>query len=61
MCSKDNLNTIEDDKMLDASNRLDFMSGIYFRVFENLHSEENDPARFKLDLMVNHGAILDAD
>ena len=34
------------------------MSGIYFRVFENLNSEENDPARFKLDIMVNHGALL---
>ena len=37
------------------------MSGIFFRVFENLISDENDPARFKLDIMVNNGSILHPD
>lgn len=41
--------------------RLDFLSGIYFRVFENLISDENDPARFKLDIMVNNGSILNPE
>ena len=41
--------------------RLDFMSGIFFRVFENLHCDEHDPARFKLDIMVNTGSILIPD
>ena len=37
------------------------MSGIFFRVFENLISDENDPARFKLDIMVNNGSLLHPD
>lgn len=39
--------------------RMDFMSGIFFRVFENLISDENDPARFKLEICVNKGSTLD--
>lgn len=46
---------------LEETLRLDFMSGIFFRVFENLICDENDPARFKLDIMVNTGSILDPD
>ena len=38
------------DNRLDIIMRLDFLSGIYFRVFENLYLDENDPARFKLDI-----------
>jgi len=59
--------TSRNDKMsvdhsgLDRSLRLDFMSGIYFRVLENLVLEENNPARFKLEIRVNHGSILDPD
>ena len=37
------------------------MSGIFFRVFENLIADDNDPARFKLDIMVNNGSILHPD
>ena len=44
---------------LEDAHRLDFISGIFFRVFENLVSEENDPARFKLEIMVNRGSTLD--
>ena len=49
------------DIKLEDTLRLDFMSGIFFRVFENLISDENDPARFKLDIMVNTGSILNPD
>ena len=41
--------------------RMDFLSGIYFRVFENLIVEEDDPARFKLEIFINNGAILNPD
>ena len=41
--------------------RLDFLSGVYFRVFENLQLEEDDPARFKLDIQVNPGALMDEE
>jgi len=34
------------------------MSGVYFRVFENLSLEEDDPARFKLDIMLNPGSLM---
>jgi len=44
---------------LEDAHRLDFMSGIFFRVFENLISDENDPARFKLEIIVNKGSTLD--
>lgn len=44
---------------LDDANRLDFMSGIFFRVFENLLADEHDPARFKLEIKVNRGSTLD--
>jgi len=40
---------------------MDFLSGIYFRVFENLISHENDPQRFKLEIMVNDGSVLNPD
>lgn len=45
----------------DLTLRMDFLSGIYFRVFENLIVDEDDPARFKLEIMLNHGAILNHD
>ena len=38
---------------------MDFLSGIYFRVFENLIVENNDPARFKLEIVINNGAVFD--
>lgn len=40
---------------------MDFMSGVYFRVFENLFAENDDPARFKLEIVINNGAIVYAD
>ena len=43
---------------LDKILRLDFMSGFVFRLFENLNVVENDPGRFKLEIMVNRGAAL---
>ena len=43
---------------LDKILRLDFMSGFVFRLFENLSVGENDPGRFKLEIMVNRGAAL---
>ena len=39
-----------EEARLDTITRLDFLSGVYFRVFENLHLEEHDPARFKMDI-----------
>ena len=47
--------------MIDDIGRMDFLSGFYFRVFENFNVGENDPARFKLDIRVNRGSILDDD
>ena len=50
------------DIRLENTLRLDFMSGIFFRVFENLTlADENDPGRFRLDIMVNNGSILFPD
>ena len=46
---------------LNRSLRMDFMSGIFFRVFENLAADENDSSRFKLDIIVNNGAIVYPD
>lgn len=40
---------------------MDFMSGIYFRVFENLFAENDDPARFRLEIVINNGAIINHD
>lgn len=37
------------------------MSGIVFRLYEDLGLEENDPARFRLEIMVNRGAIIEGD
>lgn len=35
------------------------MSGIVFRLYEDLGLEEKDPARFRLEIMVNRGATVD--
>ena len=37
------------------------MSGIVFRLYEDLGLEEDDPARFRLEIMVNRGAIIEND
>jgi hypothetical protein len=36
---------------------MDFMSNFVFRLFENLDVHEDDPTRFKLEIMVNRGAV----
>jgi inositol-hexakisphosphate/diphosphoinositol-pentakisphosphate 1-kinase len=41
---------------LDQILRLDFMSHFVFRLYENFNVEE-DPSRFRLEIMVNRGAI----
>ena len=51
-------NTIKD---IDEWHRLDFLSGIYFRVFENLVCEEHDPSRFKLEIKLNRGSTIKPD
>jgi hypothetical protein len=35
------------------------MSGIVFRLYENLGLDENDRARFRLEIMVHRGAIIE--
>jgi hypothetical protein len=37
------------------------MSGIVFRLYENLTLEENDPKRFRLEIMVNRGAVVEEE
>ena len=52
----------EDDKALrkklDDILRLDFMSNFVFRLFEDLSGKEGDLSRFKLEIMVNRGAVV---
>jgi hypothetical protein len=54
----------EGDRMvkdrLDEILRLDFMSHFVFRLFENLTVAENDPSRFRLEIMVNRGAVTNS-
>ena len=38
---------------------LDYMSGIVFRLYENLGLEQDDPARFRLEIMVHRGAVVE--
>jgi hypothetical protein len=37
------------------------MSNFVFRLFENLDVHEDDPTRFKLEIMVNRGAVTNCD
>ena len=47
---------------LDAILRLDFMSNFVFRLFENLKAENNDdPRRFRLEIMVNRGSVMNRE
>lgn len=44
---------------LDRILRLDFMSHFVFRLFENLNVDnEEDPSRFRLEIMVNRGSVI---
>ena len=53
--------SVKIEAKLEDIQRLDFLSGIYFKVFENLISEKDDPARFKLVIMVQNGSIINPD
>ncbi len=35
------------------------MSGIVFRLYENLGFDEKDPNRFRLEIMVHRGAVIE--
>mmetsp|Transcript_37895 Transcript_37895/g.36311 ORF Transcript_37895/g.36311 Transcript_37895/m.36311 type:complete len:146 (-) Transcript_37895:44-481(-) len=48
----------QDKKALENITTLDYMSGFVFRLYENLILEENDPKRFRLEIMVNRGAVV---
>ena len=37
------------------------MSGIVFRLYENLGLDAEDPKRFRLEIMVNRGSIIEGD
>lgn len=45
---------------LDRILRMDFCSHFVFRLFENLNVEEDNPARFNLEIMINRGAACDS-
>jgi inositol hexakisphosphate/diphosphoinositol-pentakisphosphate kinase len=47
------------EKKLDDILRMDFMSNFVFRLFENLDVQEDNPNRFKLEIMINRGAATD--
>lgn len=51
----------KDKEALENITTLDYMSGIVFRLYENLGLEAEDPKRFRLEIMVNRGAIPDGD
>lgn len=54
--TKHNMEKLED------AHRLDFLCGIYFRVFENLVVQDaDDPQRFKLEIYVNKGSTVEPD
>jgi hypothetical protein len=49
----------EDSDSLENITTLDYMSGIVFRLYENLGLEEKDRERFRLEIMVHRGAVID--
>lgn len=54
--------TNENDKnALENITTLDYMSGIVFRLYENLGIAEDNPDRFRLEIMVHRGAIIEED
>lgn len=57
----DEIKCTTNEKKLENSLRLDFMSGIFFQVYENLNCEVKDPQRFKLDIQMNTGSVLDPE
>ena len=57
----DTLKNKNDNVLEEVTLRMDFLSGIYFRVFENLQVDEDDPSRFLLEVKFNHGAVINHD
>jgi len=53
-------NNDEDREALDNITTLDYMSGIVFRLYENLGLDQNDPKRFRLEIMVHRGAFIES-
>ena len=51
----------KDKEALNAITTIDYMSSIVFRLYENLGLDENDPDRFRLEIMVNRGAVVEED
>ena len=51
----------KDKEALENITTLDYMSGIVFRLCENLGIDENDPKRFRLEIMVNRGSVIEND
>ena len=49
----------EDRDALENITTLDYMSGIVFRLYENLGLDQDDPKRFRLELMVHRGAVVE--
>ena len=49
-----------DRDALENITTLDYMSGIVFRLYENLGLNEDDPARFRLEIMVHRGAVIES-
>ncbi|CDW83263.1 inositol hexakisphosphate and diphosphoinositol-pentakisphosphate kinase 1 [Stylonychia lemnae] len=50
---------LKDKEALNNITTIDYMSGIVFRLYENLGLDEDDPDRFKLEIMVNRGAVVE--
>lgn len=50
---------VKDQDALEDITTLDYMSGIVFRLYENLGLDEMDPLRFRLEIMVHRGAVID--
>ena len=51
----------KDKEALKNITTIDYMSGIVFRLYENLALDEDDPDRFRLEIMVNRGSIVNED
>jgi hypothetical protein len=50
----------KDRDMLENITTLDYMSGIIFRLYENLGLDQDDPKRFRLEIMVHRGAVVES-
>lgn len=50
---------LKDKEKLDNIITIDYMAGIVFRLYENLGLDENDPDRFRLEIMVNRGTAVE--